>query len=45
LYYLLDGLLSDPAYGSNHGEIGSQWLQHQPGFPRPPADKIYGKLR
>ena len=45
LYYLLEALLSDPAYGSNPGEIGWQWLQHQPGFPRPPADKIYGKLR
>ncbi len=45
LYYLLEALLSDPAYGSNPGAIGWQWLQHQPGFPRPPADKIYGKLR
>ena len=45
LYYLLEALLSDPAYGSNPDEIGWQWLQHQPGFPRPPADKIYGKLR
>jgi len=44
LYYIFEALLSDPAYGSNPDEIGWQWLQHQPGFPRPPADKIYGRL-
>ena len=44
LYYIFEALLSDPAYGSNPDEIGWRWLQHQPGFPRPPADKIYGKL-
>jgi len=44
LYYIFEALLSDPAYGSNLNEIGWQWLQHQPGFPTPPADKIYGKL-
>ncbi len=45
LYYVFEALLSDPVYGGNPDEIGWQWLQHQPGFPRPPADKIYGKLR
>ncbi len=45
LYYIFEALLSDPAYGGNPNEIGWRWLQHQPGFPRPPADKIYGKLR
>jgi len=45
LYYIFEALLSDPVYGSNPNEIGWRWLQHQPGFPRPPADKIYGKLR
>ncbi len=45
LYYLFEALLSDPVYGGNPNEIGWRWLQHQPGFPRPPADKIYGKLR
>ncbi len=44
LYYIFEALLSDPAYGSNPDMIGWQWLQHQPGFPRPPVDKIYGKL-
>lgn len=45
LYYIFEALLSDPAYGSNPNEIGWRWLQHQPGFPRPPTDKIYGRLR
>ncbi len=44
MYYILEALLSDPVYGGNPGEIGWRWLQHQPGFPRPPADKTYGKL-
>jgi gluconate 2-dehydrogenase gamma chain len=44
LYYVFEALLSDPVYGGNSGEIGWRWLEHQPGFPRPPADKIYGSL-
>lgn len=44
LYYILEALLSDPAYGGNPDGIGWKWLQHQPGFPTPPADKIYGRL-
>jgi len=44
MYYILEALLSDPVYGGNPDEIGWRWLDHQPGFPRPPADRIYGKL-
>ena len=44
MYYLFEALLSDPVYGGNPGEIGWKWLRHQPGFPRPPADKTYGSL-
>jgi len=44
LYYLFEALLSDPVYGGNPDEIGWRWLEHQPGFPRPPVDKIYGSL-
>ena len=44
LYYIFEALLSDPVYGGNPGEIGWRWLEHQPGLPRPPADKIYGSL-
>ncbi|VAX09465.1 hypothetical protein MNBD_GAMMA25-2088 [hydrothermal vent metagenome] len=34
--YLMEALLSDPVYGGNPKGIGWQWLQHTPGFPRPP---------
>lgn len=44
LTYILEALLSDPIYGGNPDGIGWQWLQHQAGFPRPPADKIYQRL-
>ena len=35
LYYILEALLLDPVYGGNPKGIGWQWLQYQPGFPRP----------
>ena len=44
LTYIFEALLSDPAYGGNPDQIGWRWLEHQPGFPRPPADKLYGRL-
>ncbi len=44
LTYIFEALLSDPVYGGNPDQVGWRWLEHQPGFPRPPADKIYGKL-
>lgn len=44
LMYIFEALLGDPVYGGNPGGIGWDWLGHDPGFPRPPADKIYGKL-
>ncbi|NJO15699.1 MAG: gluconate 2-dehydrogenase subunit 3 family protein [Thioploca sp.] len=39
LHYLLEALLSDPVYGGNPDGVGWRWLAHNPGFPRPPADK------
>lgn len=45
LTYLIEALLSDPVYGGNPNGIGWEWLQHQPGFPRPPAEKRYFKLK
>lgn len=45
LTYLLEALLTDPVYGGNPAGIGWNWLQHQPGFPRPTEDKKYYKLR
>ena len=44
LMYIFEALLCDPAYGGNPEGVGWRWLQHDPGFPRPSADKIYGKL-
>ncbi len=44
LLYIFEALLCDPVYGGNPDGVGWAWLQHQPGFPRPPADKIYGRL-
>lgn len=36
LTYILEALLCDPVYGGNPNGIGWQWLEHTPGFPRPP---------
>lgn len=44
LTYLIEALLSDPVYGGNPDGIGWKWLQHQPGFPKPPPDKTWYKL-
>lgn len=44
LLYLMEALLTDPAYGGNPGGIGWRWLRHVPGFPRPTPDKIYPEL-
>lgn len=44
LTYLLEALVTDPVYGGNPNGIGWKWLQHQPGFPRPPENKKYFKL-
>lgn len=37
LTYILEALLSDPIYGGNPDGIGWRWLEHTPGFPRPPT--------
>lgn len=44
LVYLFEALLVDPVYGGNPDGVGWRWLGHTPGFPRPPADKIYGRI-
>lgn len=44
LLYIFEALLSDPVYGGNPGEVGWRWLEHQPGFPRPPANQKYQLL-
>ncbi len=42
--YLIEALLGDPVYGGNTDDIGWRWLNHDPGFPRPPVDKRYFSL-
>jgi gluconate 2-dehydrogenase gamma chain len=37
LTYILEALLSDPVYGGNPDGSGWRWLEHTPGFPRPPT--------
>jgi gluconate 2-dehydrogenase gamma chain len=44
LTYVLEALLSDPVYGGNPNGVGWQWLAHQPGYPTPPADKVWYRL-
>lgn len=44
MLYLMEALLTDPVYGSNVNGAGWKWLQHQPGFPHPPANKRYFNL-
>lgn len=41
LGYLMETLLGDPVYGGNPDGLGWNWLAHNPGFPRPPANKRY----
>lgn len=45
LTYLLQAIVTDPVYGGNPKGIGWQWLEHQPGFPRPVESKKYFKLK
>ena len=44
ILYLMEALLTDPVYGGNPDGIGWRWLQHIPGYPRPPKDKTYPRL-
>lgn len=44
LVYLMEALLTDPAYGGNPDGIGWRWLEHTPGYPRPSAATIYPRL-
>lgn len=44
LGYILEALVTDPVYGGNPNGIGWQWLEHQPGFPSPAADKVFYRL-
>lgn len=44
LLYIMEALLVDPIYGGNPQGVGWHWLDHAPGFPRPPASRMYTEL-
>lgn len=44
LLYIAEALLTDPVYGGNTDQRGWTWLQHVPGYPRPPLDKTFPQL-
>lgn len=44
LTYLIEALLVSPSYGANPNGIGWTWLEHKPGFPQPPINKVYYRL-
>ncbi len=39
--YLFEALLADPIYGANPNNIGWNWLEHNPGQPRPTKEISY----
>lgn len=45
LFYLIEALLADPAYGGNPDGVGWRWLAHIPGYPLPPPGKRYMELQ
>ena len=44
LTYILEALLCEPVYGGNPDGIGWSWLEHQPGYPTPAADRTWDQL-
>ncbi|NQU33465.1 MAG: gluconate 2-dehydrogenase subunit 3 family protein [Bacteroidetes bacterium] len=44
LNFIFEALLSDPQYGGNPEGIGWDWLQHNPGFPRPTVPLLYPEI-
>jgi gluconate 2-dehydrogenase gamma chain len=44
LNFIFEALLSDPQYGGNPDEIGWNWLDHNPGHPRPEKSLLYPEI-
>lgn len=44
LTFIFEALLCDPQYGGNPDSIGWNWLNHNPGQPRPVEDVLYPKI-
>lgn len=41
---ILEALLLDPQYGVNTQEKGWEWLEHNPGYPRPKKENLYPQI-
>lgn len=41
LSLIFEALLLDPQYHVNPKNIGWEWLEHNPGYPRPKANQLY----
>jgi len=41
LTLIFEALLLDPIYGVNTNNIGWNWLNHDPGVPRPNKENMY----
>lgn len=44
LNFIFEAMLCDPQYGGNPENIGWQWLDHNPGFPRPTKSLLYPEI-
>ena len=41
---ICEAVLLDPLYGGNTDEVGWEWLNHTPGFPRPTEELRYERI-
>ncbi|NOQ71669.1 MAG: hypothetical protein GQ574_06695 [Crocinitomix sp.] len=41
---ICEAVLLDPLYGGNTNEVGWEWLNHTPGFPRPTEELRYERI-
>ncbi len=41
---IMEAVLLDPLYGGNTNEVGWEWLNHTPGFPRPTEELRYERI-
>lgn len=44
LTFIFEALLCNPQYGGNIDSIGWDWLQHNPGYPRPAVPLLYPEI-
>lgn len=42
--FIFEALLLDPSYGCNANEVGWEWLNHDPGQPRPIKEIMYPEI-